>query len=84
MLYVTKLEKENHEATENLTKAQLKTAILDVITKLPENEAKIMQDHFKRSIKSKNKEDYLNFYEEINELAAEYSTSSQPTDEKDI
>ena len=59
MLYVTELEKEKYEATENLTKAQLKTVILDVILKLPENEAKIMQDHFERSINSKNKEDYL-------------------------
>ena len=59
MLYVTELEKENYEATENLTKAQLKTVILDVTTKLPENEAKIMQEHFEVSIKSKNKEDYL-------------------------
>ena len=84
MLYVTELEKENYKATENLTKAQLKTVILDVITKLPENEAKIMQEHFKRSIKSKSKEDYLNFWEEINELTAEYSAISQPTNETDI
>ena len=84
MLYVTELEKENYEATENLTKAQLKTVILDVITKLPENEAKFMQEHFEGSIKSKNKEDYRNFCEEINELAAEYSATSQPTDETDI
>ena len=33
MLYVTELEKENYEATENLTKARLKKVILNVITK---------------------------------------------------
>ena len=46
MIYVTKEEKEKYKSIENLTKAQLKDNIFCIIKNLPDNQARLMQDHF--------------------------------------
>ena len=61
-------EKEKYETIENLTKAQLKDKIFCIIKNLPDNQARLMQDHFKLLVNGKNKDQYIGFYEEITEL----------------
>ena len=56
------------EGIANLTKAQLKEKIFQIIQQLPEDQSKFMEDRFKRTINRQNKQEYIDFYSELNEM----------------
>ena len=68
MISTTVEEREKYEAVENLTKAQLKEKAFDIIRRMPEDMSKLLEDHFKRAVNGKNKEEYVSFFNEISEI----------------
>ena len=68
IIFTTESEREKFEGIANLTKAQLKEKIFQIIQQLPEDQSKFMEDRFKRTINGKNKQEYIDFYRELNEM----------------
>ena len=68
IIFTTESEREKFEGIANLTKAQLKEKIFQIIQQLPEDQSKFMEDRFKRTINGKNKQEYIDFYSELNEM----------------
>ena len=68
IIFTTESEREKFEGIANLMKAQLKEKIFQIIQQLPEDQSKFMEDRFKRTINGKNKQEYIDFYSELNEM----------------
>ena len=68
IIFTTESEREKFEGIANLTKAQLKEKIFQIIQQLPEDQSKFMEDRFKRTINGKNKQEYIDFYSKLNEM----------------
>ena len=68
IIFTTESEREKFEGIANLTKAQLKEKIFQIIQQLPEDQSRFMEDRFKRTINGKNKQEYIDFYSELNEM----------------
>ena len=68
IIFTTESEREKFEGIANLTKAQLKERIFQIIQQLPEDQSKFMEDRFKKTINGKNKQEYIDFYSELNEM----------------
>ena len=68
IIFTTESEREKFEGIANLTKAQLKEKIFQIIQQLPEDQSKFMEDRFKRTINGRNKQEYIDFYSELNEM----------------
>ena len=68
IIFTTESEREKFEGIANLTKVQLKEKIFQIIQQLPEDQSKFMEDRFKRTINGKNKQEYIDFYSELNEM----------------
>ena len=68
IIFTTESEREKFEGIANSTKAQLKERIFQIIQQLPEDQSKFMEDRFKKTINGKNKQEYIDFYSELNEM----------------
>ena len=59
---VTESELVNSELIENLSKNDIKKKIYELLECLPDQERRLMEEVFSKTVKAKNKLDYISFY----------------------
>ena len=62
IIFVTGSEREESESVVNCTKAEIERNILLKIEKMPANEGKLMEELYKKTVKRKGKNAYIDFY----------------------
>ena len=65
MIFVTNDEREEFEKASNMTIQELESAILTMIKQFPAYKQEMLNDIFKKSIKKKTKNFYVNYHDDI-------------------